>query len=102
VIEVLLLGRDYYCLDLEGLGWEGYSAFDGERLPIHSSVEEVLTAVSSRSFEAPVPEIVGSICGIRNGMTREDVLDPLLELFENAGPISPRIKDRENGEVEWT
>ena len=82
ILEVLLLGREYYCVDLEGIGYEGVSVFDGDRIRVFSSVEEVLAAVRNRDESPCERTVIRSICGIDPSTTREDVLDPFLDYFE--------------------
>jgi hypothetical protein len=91
VLEVLLLGRDYYCVDLEGLAWEGSSVFDGGALRIHPSVEDALNAVCFRDpAVAAAEDPVESVCGVGPGTGPRDVLDPLLDdLSARAAARSP-------------
>ena len=79
VLEVLLLGREYYCIDREGLGWEACPAFAGGSSRIHPSVEEALNAICFRESAPERGDPVESVCGIRPGATPRDVLDPLLD-----------------------
>lgn len=93
VLEAVMLGRDYYCVDLEGLGYADISAFDNDRIRVFSSVDEVLDAIRHRGPSPSSREVIRSICGIDRSTTREMILDPLLELFDpscRSGPIDHR------------
>jgi hypothetical protein len=80
-LEVLLLGREYYCVDLEGLQWERDSAFDGDRLRIYPSVEEALSAIRLRNGSPWRDDFIRSVCNIGMDTTRDEVLDPLIDFF---------------------
>jgi hypothetical protein len=94
VLEVILLGREYYCVDLEGLEWQGTSVFDGTISRIYSSTEEVLSAVKDREGLEPGNEEIRSICGVTSRMTREEALDPILDYFQDRCLSTPSIHSR--------
>ncbi len=94
-IEVLLLGRNYCCLDLEGLEWQGKSAFDGERLRIRETVDEAVAAIGEQIDGPGRDMLLRSICGIETGTTRADILDPLLDFFDSRYGERNRMNNRE-------
>ncbi len=82
VLEVLTLGRDYYCVDLEGLGYTDISPFDNDRIRIFSSIDEVIDAIRHRGPSPCSRDVIHPICGIDRSTTHKKILDPLLDLFD--------------------